>query len=82
MAFAAKISGMLSWPAALTLRERLDVLRADSLPSQQVKDLAERRFKRWQAEKVFAENKSLLDQRLAAIQEYHGSPPGHTCSGR
>lgn len=60
------IATMSSWPAALNLRERLAVLRANRHRLPQVDgDLAERRFKRWQSEKVFAENTSLLSERLA-----------------
>lgn len=57
---------MSSWPAALNLHERLALLRRNQHLLPQVdRELAERRFKRWQAEKVFAENTSLLSERLA-----------------
>lgn len=57
---------MPSWPAALNLRERLAVLRGNhSLPLHVDQETAERRFKRWKSEKVFAENSSLLAERLA-----------------
>lgn len=57
---------MSSWPAALNLRERLCILRANQhLLAHVDHAVAERRFRRWQSEKVFAENRSLLVDRLA-----------------
>lgn len=65
--FATKIIAIMSsWSDALNLRERLALLRGNQhLLSQVDRELAERRFKRWQAEKVFAENSSLFAERLA-----------------
>ena len=55
---------MRSWPSALTLSERFILLPGSTAHSRQ--DLAERRLKRWKAGPVFANNSSLLPERLAA----------------
>jgi type 2 lantibiotic biosynthesis protein LanM len=55
-----------TWAAALTLGERWNLLCANpALATAVDEQVAERRFKRWQSEKVFLEDASLLQERLA-----------------
>src|SRR6202165_2726843 len=62
---------MHSWPAALTLLERLALLRSarqrseESSPAGMDMALAQRRLERWQKEKVFAEQEVPIGERLA-----------------
>lgn len=56
---------MFSWPAALTLSERLVLLRSRK-PCTTDMSSAQRQFARWQKETVFTEGELTLEQRLAA----------------
>lgn len=56
---------MFPWPAALTLPERLALLRSRK-PCTADMALAQRQFSRWQKETVFTEGDLTLEQRLAA----------------
>lgn len=58
---------MFPWPCALTLAERLALLRAGGYPASEVDwDTAHNRLKRWKKEKAFAGEESLFEERLAA----------------
>jgi type 2 lantibiotic biosynthesis protein LanM len=56
----------MSWSSALTLAERLEALRANrSSASPMDSASALNRLKRWQKEKVFTEEETLFEERLA-----------------
>ncbi len=58
---------MFPWPSALTLTERLALLRAEGCSASEVDwASAHKRLKRWKQEKVFAEEESLFEERLVA----------------
>ena len=68
---------MISWPSALTLLERLALLRSEKLRLEEPRSenlsqsgmdtaLAQQRFTRWQKETVFAEQEIRVEERLAA----------------
>jgi type 2 lantibiotic biosynthesis protein LanM len=69
---------MTSWPSALTLLERLALLRSEKLRLEEPRSenlpkpemdaaLAQQRFTRWQKEKVFAEQEVRIADRLTEV---------------